>query len=147
MYLLFSSQFFSCQQYFHCNRKLALIKTDTHFFPINETLFDFTKHLKLFLSLKFIKKMHKFLRLLEKPQLEAIIHESKLQHLILKVLIWNYFSITEQAYKSSGVDGKTSLLNGYYKSFIKNIVGQVIFISLLVCVAVCCLQFSVRFWC
>ena len=137
MYLLFSSQFFSCQQYFHCNRKLALIKTDTYFFPINETLFDFTKHLKLFLSLKFIKKMHKFLRLLEKPQLEAIIHESKLQHLILKVLIWNYFSITEQAYKSSGVDRKTSLLNRYYKSFIKNIIGQVynfyFFVSLCGC--------------
>ena len=147
MYLLFSFQFFSCQQYFHCNRKLALIKTDTYYFPINETLFDFTKHLKLFLSLKFIKKMQKFLSLLEKPQLEAIIDESKLKHFISKVLVWDYFSITEQAYKSSSVERKTSLLNRYYKSFIKNIIGQVIFISLLVCVAACCLQFSVWFWC
>ena len=59
--------------------------------------------------------MDRFLRLLEKSQPEAIIDEEKLKSFTSKVSIWDHSSITEQAYKSSGVEEKTSLLNRYYR--------------------------------
>lgn len=59
--------------------------------------------------------MDRFLRLLEKPQPEAIIDEEKLKSFTSKVSIWDHSSITEQAYKFSGAEGKKSLLNRYYR--------------------------------
>ena len=47
--------------------------------------------------------MDKFLSLLEKPQPEVTIGEKKLKFFISKVTIWDYFSISEQSYKSSSV--------------------------------------------
>ena len=58
--------------------------------------------------------MEKLLSLLEKPEPEAIIDEKKLKYFIWKVPVLGYFSVTEQAYKSSSVEEKTSLLNQKY---------------------------------
>ena len=90
--------------------------------------------------------MDRCLSLLEKPQQKVIIEEKKLKYFISKVSFWDYFSITEQANKSSSVKEKTSLLNRYYKQLYQKFMCQAIFICLLFCVAVCCLQFSVWFW-
>lgn len=54
--------------------------------------------------------MDRFLRLLEKSQPEAIIDEEKLKSFTSKVSIWDHSSITEQAYKSSGVEEKICLI-------------------------------------
>ena len=59
--------------------------------------------------------MNKFLRLLEKPQPEVVTDEKKLKYFISKVSIWDYFSLTEQAYKYSLVEKKTNVLNRYYR--------------------------------
>ena len=61
------------------------------------------------------KKIDTFLSLFEKPQPKAIIDKEKLKYYISNDSIWDHFSIIEQAYKSSSVEEKTSLLNRYYK--------------------------------
>ena len=57
--------------------------------------------------------MDRFLSLLEKLQPEAIIDRENLKYSISKFSIWGHFSITEQAYKSSSIEGKKSLLSRY----------------------------------
>ena len=54
--------------------------------------------------------MDKFLNTLEKPQPEAVIDENKLRYFISEVLIWDYFGVPENSYKSSSVDEKTSMI-------------------------------------
>ena len=57
--------------------------------------------------------MDRFLSFLEKLQPEAIIDKEKLKYFISKFSIWGHFSITEQAYKSSSIEEKKSLLSRY----------------------------------
>ena len=64
---------------------------------------------------KLLEKMERFLSLLEKPPPEVAIDEEKLNFFISKVTIWDYFLLSEQIYKSSSVEEKTSLLNKYYR--------------------------------
>ena len=90
--------------------------------------------------------MDRFLSFLEKLQPEAIIDKEKLKYFISKLSIWGHFSITEQAYKSSSIEEKKVCLVDIINGFIKSITGQIIFIYLLFCTAVCCLQFFVCFW-
>ena len=59
--------------------------------------------------------MEKLLNMLEKPQLEAVIDEDKVRYFISKVSIWDYFGIPEISYKSSSAEGKTNMLNRYYR--------------------------------
>ena len=70
--------------------------------------------------------MQKVLSLLEKPQPEAIVDERKLKYFISKapVTIWDYFSFTEQAYESSSVEEKLSMLNRYYKALYEKYCGS-----------------------
>ena len=143
-FVIFISNF-SLSTTFSLQRKISIEKTDIYFFPINDTLFDFTKHVKLFLRLKFIKKMEKLLSLLEKPEPEAIIDEKKLKYFISKIPVLGYFSITERDYKSSSVEVKTSLLNRYYKELYQNNYGSgnfYLFVFLCGCLlsAVSCLD-------
>ena len=51
--------------------------------------------------------MDKPLSLVEKPQPEVSIDDEK--------PIWDHFSLTEHAYRSSSVGEKTTLLNRYYR--------------------------------
>lgn len=67
--------------------------------------------------------MERFLSLLEKPQPEVAIDEEKLNFFISKVTIWDYFSLSEQIYKSSSVEKKTSLLNKYYHELYEKCYG------------------------
>ena len=69
--------------------------------------------------------MDKFLSMLEKPQLEAVINEEKLKYFISKVSIWDYFGIPEKSYKSSSVEEKTSMLNKYYRELYQKHYGSV----------------------
>ena len=68
--------------------------------------------------------MDRCLSLLEKPQQKVIIEKKKLKYFISKVSFWDYFSITEQANKSSSVKEKTSLLNRYYKELCQKYYGS-----------------------
>ena len=111
VFVIFISVFFPPTT-FSLQGKISIEKQT--FFPlINGTLFYLTKHLKLFLQ----SKINKFLRLLEKPQPEVVTDEKKLKYFISKVSIWDYFSLTEQAYKYSLVEKKTNVLNRYYTEF------------------------------
>ena len=67
--------------------------------------------------------MERFLSLLEKPPPEVAIDEEKLNFFISKVTIWDYFSLSEQIYKSSSVEEKTSLLNKYYRELYEKYYG------------------------
>ena len=67
--------------------------------------------------------MERFLSLLEKPPPEVAIDEEKLNFFISKVTIWDYFSLSEQIYKPSSVEEKTSLLNKYYREFYEKYYG------------------------
>ena len=72
---------------------------------------------------KLLEKMERFLSLLEKPPPEVAIDEEKLNFFISKVTIWDYFSLSEQIYKSSSVEEKTSLLNKYYRELYEKYYG------------------------
>ena len=78
---------------------------------MNDIFFDFAKHLKIIFD---TKKMEKPLSLVEKPQPEVSIDDEKLRFFISKIPIWDHFSLTEHAYRSSSVGEKTTLLNRYY---------------------------------
>ena len=67
--------------------------------------------------------MERLLSLLEKPPPEVAIDEEKLNFFISKVTIWDYFSLSEQIYKSSSVEEKTSLLNKYYRELYEKYYG------------------------
>ena len=124
---------------FLLQQKISIEKTDTCFFPVNDTFFDFTKHLKLFLWLKFIKKMQEFLSLLEKPPPEASETSVNWNIFFWKSLSGTTFLLQNRPINLLALRKKEACLTDIIKSFIKNIMGQVIFICLLVCVAVCCL--------
>ena len=68
--------------------------------------------------------MDRYPSLLEKPQQEVIMEEKKLKYFISKVSVRDYFSISEQAYKSSSVDEKTSMLNRYYRELYQKYYGS-----------------------
>ena len=72
---------------------------------------------------KLLEKMERFLSLLEKPPPEVAIDEEKLNFFISKVTIWDYFSLSEQIYKSSSIEEKTSLLNKYYRELYEKYYG------------------------
>ena len=90
--------------------------------------------------------MDRFLRLLEKPQPEAIIDEKKLKSFTSKVSIWATLLSQNRPINFLVLSEKKVCLIDIIESFIENITGQVIFICLLFCATVCCLQF-VWFWC
>ena len=62
--------------------------------------------------------------LVEKPQPEVSIDEEKLRFFFIsKIPIWDHFSLTEHAYKSSSVGEKTSFLNRYYRELYQKYYG------------------------
>ena len=67
--------------------------------------------------------MDRFLSMLEKPQPKVTKDEEKLNFFISKVTIWDCFSISEQSYKSSSVEKKTSLFNIYYRELYEKYYG------------------------
>ena len=81
---------------------------------------------------KLLEKMERFLSLLEKPPPEVAIDEEKLNFFISKVTIWDYFSLSEQIYKSSSVEEKTSLLNKYYRELYEKYYGVCNFVFFLI---------------
>ena len=57
------------------------------------------------------EKMEKLLGMLEVPrQQKKVIDESKLRYFISKISIWDYFRISEHAYKNLPVEEKESIL-------------------------------------
>ena len=87
---------------------------------MNDIFFYFAKNLKIIFD---TKKMHKPLSLVEKPQPEVSIDDEKLRFFISKIPIWDHFSLTEHAYRSSSVGEKTTLLNRYYRELYQKYYG------------------------
>ena len=62
--------------------------------------------------------------MLEAPQQrKVVIDESKLRYFILKIPIWNYFRISEHAYKILPVEEKESMLNRYFNKLYEKYYG------------------------
>ena len=62
--------------------------------------------------------MEKLLGMLEIPQQQkVVIDESKLRYFISKISIWDYFRISEHAYKNLPVEEKESMFNRYCNEF------------------------------
>ena len=89
---------------------------------LNNNLCNFNKHRKFF-GQKTAWKNGKIFKLTWKPPPEVAIDEEKLNFFISKVTIWDYFSLSEQIYKSSSIEEKTSLLNKYYRELYEKYYG------------------------
>lgn len=82
--------------------------------------------------------MERFLSLLERPPRESIVDKEKLKYFFSKVPIWEYFSITEQAHKSSSAKKKQACSIDIIKGFIKKIMCFFVFCFVwlfVVCIA------------
>ena len=120
--MLFSFRFFPCQPHFHCRGKIS-IENIHLFFPYKWYPFWFHQASQDYF---WYQKIDWFFSLVEKPQPKGSIDKEKLRIFISKILIWDYFSLTEQACKSFSNEEKTILLNRYYRELYQ-IVGKIIF--------------------